>query len=81
MKYRLKSVKDTDKFCEELKKCPGKVTLETEDGDTFNLHSRLAQLLSVNLILTGATQLEGVTLDIEKNEDAEILLKCVDIQQ
>lgn len=59
---------DFKKFIEILDKCKGNVYLETEDGDSLNLRSKLSQMVGIATILTGASVTEA-TLRCENPED------------
>ena len=45
---------DFDDFIKVVDSCKGNVYLETEDGDSLNLKSKLSQMLGISTILASA---------------------------
>jgi len=79
MFYKIEKIRDIDEFCTCIDDCTGKIELWTEDGDRLNLRSELSRLISVNIILMEAVQIEGIKLFIESSEDVELFRDCIDI--
>ncbi|MBQ0110545.1 MAG: hypothetical protein KBS41_01265 [Oscillospiraceae bacterium] len=65
---------DFKKFIEILDKCKGDVYLETQDGDSLNLRSKLSQMVGIATILTGASVTEA-TLRCENPEDETMFFR------
>ena len=47
MKIRVMNITDIDKFFRVIDRCEGKVELITENGDIYNLNSKLSQFASL----------------------------------
>ncbi len=77
MKFKIKEINDIEGFRKALDRCDGVVNLITADGDLLNLKSKLSQLITINVILCGASQLSDIELFIEKESDAAILLHYI----
>ena len=65
---------DFDEFIEAVDKCKGNVYLETEDGDSLNLKSKLCQMLGLSNILKGA-QVTEAAIRCENEEDESLLFR------
>lgn len=50
MKMKVMNVTDVDKFFGVIDRCEGKVELVTEDGDIYNLKSKLSQYVSLTKV-------------------------------
>lgn len=77
MVFKINTINNAENFCKALDKCVGKVELITDEGDMLNLKSKLSQLITLNVILNGISKLKDITLKIEKQEDAALLLDYV----
>ncbi|HHT24846.1 MAG TPA: hypothetical protein GXZ76_04935 [Clostridiaceae bacterium] len=71
-KIKIKKV-NIDAFIAALDNCKGNVWLTTDEGDKYNLRSKLSQLVGLSSILKGADIVDAELL-IENEEDAPILL-------
>ena len=47
MKMKVMNITDIDKFFGTIDRCEGKVELVTDNGDTYNLKSKLGQFASL----------------------------------
>ncbi len=65
---------DFKKFIEVLDMCKGDVFLETSDGDSLNLKSKLSQMVGIANILKGASVAEA-TLRCTNPEDETLLFR------
>lgn len=65
---------DFKKFIEVLDMCKGDVFLETPDGDSLNLKSKLSQMVGIANILKGASVAEA-TLRCTNPEDETLLFR------
>ena len=63
-----------DEFIEAVDKCKGNVYLETEDGDSLNLKSKLCQMLGLSNILKGA-QVTEAAIRCENEGDESLLFR------
>lgn len=77
MKLKLTKVNNIEGFSKALGNCGGNVELYTEEGDKLNLKSKLSQLISLNTILCGTSQLNNIKLYIEDAKDAAILMQYI----
>ena len=50
MKMKVKNITDIDKFFRTIDSCEGKVELVTDNGDTYNLKSKLGQFASLSKV-------------------------------
>ena len=53
MNIKVKNITDIEKFFGVIDQCEGKVELVTENGDTFNLKSKLGQYVSLSKVFFG----------------------------
>ena len=65
---------DPQSFIEVLDRCKGKVMLITEDGDQFNLKSKLSQLAGLVKLIEGGKLVEAKIL-CEDPEDESMLFR------
>lgn len=65
---------DFDDFIKAVDQCKGNVYLETADGDSLNLKSKLCQMLGLSTILQGA-QVTEATIKCENEEDETLLFR------
>lgn len=65
---------DPKAFIEALDDCKGKVMLITDDGDQFNLKSKLSQLAGVVKLIEGGKMLEAKIV-CEDPEDESMLFR------
>ena len=65
---------DFDKFIEAVDQCKGNVYLETEDGDSLNLKSKLCQMLGLSAIFSSA-EVSEATIRCENAEDETLLFR------
>ncbi len=63
-----------DNFIKVIDRCKGDVYLETEDGDTLNLKSKLCQLLGLSHLLS-KTETIDTTIRCTDPEDEIMLLR------
>ena len=50
MKMKVMNITDIDKFFRTIDRCEGKVELVTDNGDTYNLKSKLGQFASLSKV-------------------------------
>ena len=50
MKMKVMNITDIDKFFGTIDRCEGKVELVTDNGDTYNLKSKLGQFASLTKV-------------------------------
>ena len=50
MKMKVMNITDIDKFFRTIDRCEGKVELVTDNGDTYNLKSKLGQFASLTKV-------------------------------
>ncbi len=77
MKIRLTSIKDIEGFCKMLDKCKGTVNITTPEGDVLNLKSKFSQLVTINVILSGLSELNNIELFVENETEASLLMKYI----
>ena len=77
MNFKIKKISDTERFARILDKCSGDVRIRTAEGDDLSLKSKLSQLISLNVILNGATTLNDTELVVEKQEDVALLMEYI----
>lgn len=65
---------DFDDLIKVIESCQGNVYLETEDGDSLNLKSKLSQMLGVSTILSSA-EISQAWVRCEKQEDESKLFR------
>lgn len=65
---------DFNKFIEALDTCKGDVFLETNEGDSLNLRSKLCQIMGIANILNGAKVSEA-TIRCTNPEDESRLFR------
>ena len=65
---------DFNKFIEALDTCKGDVFLETSEGDSLNLRSKLCQIMGIANILDGAKESEA-TIRCTNPEDESKLFR------
>jgi hypothetical protein len=65
---------DPQSFIEVLDRCKGKVMLITEDGDQFNLKSKLSQLAGLVKLIEGGKLVEAKIL-CEDPDDESMLFR------
>lgn len=65
---------DPKAFIDALDKCKGKVMLITDDGDQFNLKSKLSQLAGIVKLIEGGKLVEAKIV-CEKPEDESLLFR------
>ena len=70
------NITNVEKFFETINKCEGKVELITEQGDRFNLKSKLSQYVSFVKILTNQT-IPAIEIITSNHSDAERLMKLM----
>ncbi|NCU25376.1 hypothetical protein EOM86_01490 [Candidatus Nomurabacteria bacterium] len=61
-------------FIEALDKCKGRVYLITDDGDKFNLKSKLSQLAGIVKLIEGGKMVEAKII-CEDPEDESMLFR------
>ena len=65
---------NVNKFFETVDKCEGRVELVTEQGDRFNLKSKLSQYVSFVKVLANRT-VPSIEIITSNHDDAEKLMK------
>ena len=65
---------DFDDLIEVIDSCAGNVYLETEDGDSLNLKSKLSQMLGISTILA-STEVSQAWVRCENPEDESKLFR------
>lgn len=65
---------DFDDLIKVIDSCSGNVFLETEDGDSLNLKSKLSQMLGISTILA-STEVSQAWVRCEKSEDESKLFR------
>ena len=71
---KLTNVANVDKLLKTIEGCEGKVELVTEQGDRYNLKSKLSQYVSFVKILANST-IPSIELITSNHSDAEKLMK------
>ena len=71
---KLTNVANVDKLLKTIEGCEGKVELVTEQGDRYNLKSKLSQYVAFVKILANYT-IPSIELITSNNSDAEKLMK------
>ncbi len=61
---------DFNKFIKVLDHCKNDVFLETPDGDSLNLKSKLSQIVGIANILKGASVTEATIRCIDKDDES-----------
>lgn len=70
----LTNVANVDKLLKTIEGCEGKVELVTEQGDRYNLKSKLSQYVSFVKVLTNCT-IPTIEIITSNHADAEKLIK------
>ena len=70
----LTNVANVDKLLKTIEECEGKVEMVTEQGDRFNLKSKLSQYVSFVKVLANQT-VPSIEIITSNNSDAEKLMK------
>lgn len=65
---------DLEKLIKVIDKCSGDVFLETADGDSLNLKSRLCQILGLSTILA-STEIDSAWVRCTKIEDETMIFR------
>ncbi|MBQ6717502.1 MAG: hypothetical protein IJN22_01265 [Clostridia bacterium] len=65
---------DFEDLIKVIDKCTGDVYLETNDGDSLNLKSRLCQILGLSTILA-STEIEEAWVRCTKKEDETMIFR------
>ena len=65
---------DFDDFIKAIDECKGDVYLETSDGDSLNLKSRLCQMLGLSTILAN-TEVEEAWVRCTNKDDETMLFR------
>ena len=65
---------DFDELIKAIDSCKGNIYLETADGDSLNLKSKLSQMLGLSNVLNGA-QVTEAKLRCEDPEDETVLFR------
>lgn len=72
---RLRHMNQLDQYLRPLDRCKGKVYLNSQYGDSYNLRSKLSQLLALNALLDAPE--DSFELICEKKEDDIYLRRCL----
>ena len=70
----LTNVTNVDKLLKTIEKCEGKIELVTEQGDRYNLKSKLSQYVSFVKVLANCT-IPTIEIITSNHADAEKLMK------
>ena len=70
----LTNVANVDKLLKTIEECEGKVEMVTEQGDRFNLKSKLSQYVSFVKVLANRT-VPSIEIITSNHDDAEKLMK------
>ena len=70
----LTNVTNVDKLLKTIEKCEGKIELVTEQGDRYNLKSKLSQYVSFVKVLANCT-IPSIEIITSNHSDAEKLMK------
>ena len=65
---------DFEKLIKVIEKCTGDVYLETTDGDSLNLKSRLCQILGLSTILT-STEIADAWVRCANQDDETMIFR------
>lgn len=65
---------DPQAFIQVLDRCKGKVMLVTEDGDQFNLKSKLSQLAGIVKLIEGGKLVEA-SISCEDPDDETMMFR------
>ena len=68
------NITNVEKFFETINKCEGKVELVTEQGERYNLKSKLSQYVSFVKVLANCT-IPSIEIITSNHADAEKLMK------
>lgn len=77
MNIRITRITNIEGLAKAISNAKGKVELKTEDGDCYNLKSKLSQLISLNVLLCGTQNLKNTELCIEDPKDAVFLKQYI----
>ena len=72
----LTNVANVEKLLKAIEECEGKVELVTEQGDRFNLKSKLSQYVSFVKVLANQT-VPSIEIITSNHTDAERLMKLM----
>ena len=72
----LTNVANVDKLLKTIEGCEGKVELVTEQGDRYNLKSKLSQYVSFVKILANST-IPSIEIITSNHDDVEKLMKLM----
>lgn len=72
MKIRAKI--DLDEFFAVVDKCDGKVELVTDEGDRYNLSSRISQCVAVSKFFSRGKDVPGLRIVASNSEDAKKIM-------
>ena len=70
----LTNVTNVDKLLKTIEKCEGKIELVIEQGDRYNLKSKLSQYVSFVKVLANCT-IPSIEIITSNHSDAEKLMK------
>ena len=70
------NITNVEKFFATINKCEGKVELVTEQGDRFNLKSKLSQYVSFVKVLANRT-VPSIEIITSNHDDVEKLMKLM----
>ena len=71
---KLTNVTNVDKLLKTIEGCEGKVELVTEEGERYNLKSKLSQYVSFVKVLSNCT-IPSIEIITSNHADAEKLMK------
>ena len=67
------TIKDIDAFFKVIDSCKGQIELVTAEGDRLNLKSKLCQCVSVAKIFSKDTDIPGLEIIVQEQEDIDKL--------
>lgn len=66
---KILNVKNVENFLKVINECTGDVFLETEEGDSLNLKSKLTQYVALSKVFGGETDLGALVIKAVNQED------------
>ena len=69
---KVMSVKNVEGFLKTVNECSGDVFLETEEGDSLNLKSKLTQYVMLSKVFGGEADLGALVIKADKEDTVKI---------
>jgi len=66
---KIQAISDLDKFLALIDKCEGKVELVTDEGDRYNLNSKISQCVAVAKFFSADECVPGIRLVVSDSEE------------